>query len=475
MKLGFCAAGAATALGLLVSAGGQGPAPKAAPGGAGPLGPAAALRGTAYLEKTRRLALHWDNGDFELWDTEHGRRLGPVARLPRPAACCVASPDQATLLTGDRMPEVSNEDDLKAQVDGTFVATVSAWDAQSGARRHTIRVPQAAGHPYYLREWHAQWLDDSRALLVRLLRENPARAASGLQLLLVDTAAGKVVKVSEDFKFAGEHLSLPPDRKLAVTRDDNYVRRRKDGPGLESLTRNRDARTHGIDLERLTAAASWREPRGPEAPEGQEYYALLTRWCPTGSRVLTVDNYWAGERPSPRLRLGDAPSGRRLRTFSGHTGWALDVALTAAGDRLLSASEDGTVRVWDAGTGQAAAVLAGHAAGLNRVVVLPGDRLAVSAAEEPVAKVGDLTTGKLQFDLPGHDSAVREVGVVSGAVVRTVTRRGTATTWDCSTGKRLQVTPRPPDFPRRFGACELAEEKGALHLRIAKPTPGGRK
>ena len=468
-RVRFGAVCVAGALGLLAYAAGQGPDPKPPPAAAGPLGPAAALRGTAYLDKTHRLALHWNNGDFELWDTQRGQRLGPIERLPRPVGWCVASPDQATLLTGDRLPDVlNNHQDLKAQVNGTFVATMTVWDAPSGARKHALRVPEAAGHPYYLHEWYAQWLDNTRVLVVRLLRQNPARAASRLRLLVVDAAAGKVVQTSDELEWVGEHLTLSPDRKLAVLQDDNYVRRKKGGPGLESLSRNITARTHVLDVERLTVVAAWREPGDPKGPGPQDSYALLARWCPDGKTIVTVDRNSSEGGPAPRVRRWDARRGQLLQTFAGHTNHILDVAFTAAGDRLLTASEDRTVRVWDTGTGQAAAVLAGHAAGLNQVVVLPGDKLAVSAAEEPVAKVWDLATGKLKFDLAGHDAAVREVAAVSDTVVRTVTLRGTATTWDCATGKRLEVSPRPPEFPKRFGACELVEEKGTLHLRVRK-------
>jgi hypothetical protein len=55
---------------------------------------------------------------------------------------------------------------------------------------------------------------------------------------------------------------------------------------------------------------------------------------------------------------------------------------------------------------------------------------------------------------------------VPDPVVSTVTLRGTATTWDCQTGRALQVSPKPPDFPKRFGVCELDEEGGTLRMRF---------
>ncbi|MGH7747529.1 MAG: hypothetical protein ACREQ5_22635, partial [Candidatus Dormibacteria bacterium] len=117
---------------------------------------------------------------------------------------------------------ILNASDLDLQLKG-FVPTVSVWDARSGARKHIIRVPEAAGHRYYIHEWYARWLDNSHALLVRLLRENPGRAASRIRLIVINTDAGKVVKASDEFKFPGEHLFLSPDRKMALVKDDNYM------------------------------------------------------------------------------------------------------------------------------------------------------------------------------------------------------------------------------------------------------------
>jgi WD40 repeat protein len=416
---------------------------------------------------SRKVQLHWENGDFERWDTEQGHRLGRVERLPRRAGWCIGSPDEATILAADRMVDPSNSADRKLWWK-SFVPSISIWDTKSGARKHLIQVPEAAGYPYYIHQWYARWLDNSRVLLVRLQRENLSRGACRLRLIVIDTAAGKVVKASDEFKSAGEHLLLSPDRKLALVSDDNFARRAKDGNGVEGMIRNRTARTHIFDLERLTAVSSWREPRAPKAPDWEDFYSLLARWCPDGKTVITVDNVWSDGHPSPNVRLWDCQRGRLLQTFSGHKDYILDFALTTTGDKLLTASEDRTVRVWATRTGKLEAVLSGHAAGLNKVVVLQGDKLAVSAAEEPVVKVWDLATGKLKFDLSGHDSSVRELEVVSDKLVRTITRRGTATIWSCSTGKRLQVTPKPLDFPKRFGVCELDVQGNKLQMRIVK-------
>jgi WD40 repeat protein len=447
--------GAAAALGLRAYSSGKNSAPEES-------GPRTvkSLRGILYLEKSRRLAIYWGKGDFELWDTENGSRLGPVTRLPRPVGWCFASPDESTILTADRWVDPFDAADQKL-TGKRFVPSLALWDAKTGAQKRLIPVPEAAGYPFFDR-WRPLWLEDSSLLLVRSWSDNWSRGPYDVWFLRLDLTTGKVTGITEYFQGIGDQVLLSPNRKLAVVNRGDCVRRTKGG----SITVHYlNKRTNVFDLERLSVVSSWEEP--PYHPEGGDPgTALLARWCPDGRRVITVSNEWIEERNVPKVRLWDARSGKLIRTFLCHNDYILDVAFTADGERFLTASEDQTVRVWSLRTGKTEAILSGHSAGLNKVVVLPGDTLAVSAAEESVAKVWELTTGKLAFDLPDHDSAVRDVEIVSAEVVRTITRDGTATTWNCATGKRLNVIPRLSEFPKRFGVCELAEIEGTLHMRV---------
>ena len=429
--------------------------------GDGKIGSADFLSGTLYLKKARRLALYWKNGGFELWDTAQGHRLREVDRLRRPVGWCITSPDEASIVTGDRMVDPFNPDDRKLWWK-EFVPSIAVWDTRTGVRKHLIPLPEVVAPPNYIHEWYARWLDNSRIVIVRLLRENLVRAAFDPQLVLVDTIVGKVIKTSEILECTGEHILLSPDRKLAILKDDNYCQHTENG--LVTNYRNIYARTSILDMETLTVVSSWREP--PIDRGGKEGVALLARWCPDGKRVITVDQDCIDEHRISKINLWDAQSGKKVRSYSCHEDYILDVALTTHNERMLTASEDRTLRVWNLRTGNLESILTGHQAGLNRVIVLPGDKLAVSAAEEQTAKVWDLTVGKLKFDLAGHDSAIRDLDVISDKIVRTVTLLGTATTWDCSNGKRLQVTPNASTFPKKFGVCELSEKNGTLYMRI---------
>jgi WD40 repeat protein len=332
-----------------------------------------------YLEKAQRLALYWGNGDFELWDTEHGSRLGTVTRLPRPVGWCLASPDEATILTADR--SVNPFDPVDQKLTRSFVPSIAIWDTKSGSQKHLIRVSDVAVDTFFDRWSCPQWLDNSSLLLVRSWSDNWARGPYDVWFLRLDLTTGKVAEVTKYFKGMSEQVLLSPDRKLAVLNGGDCVHR--SWSGLLKVVYNGRERTYAFDLERLSVVSSWEEPAT----------ALLARWCPDGKRVITVSNEWIEERNVSKVRLWDARSGKLIRTFLCHNDYILDVAFTADGERFLTASEDQRVRVWSLRTGKLEAILSGHTAGLNKVVVLPGDKLVVSAAEESVAKVWDLTTG----------------------------------------------------------------------------------
>jgi WD40 repeat protein len=71
----------------------------------------------------------------------------------------------------------------------------------------------------------------------------------------------------------------------------------------------------------------------------------LVAWSPDGMRIATYSNDIVGGR------IWDATTGELSLTFTGHTGTVVSIVWSATGDRLLTASLDGTARIWDAQSG----------------------------------------------------------------------------------------------------------------------------
>jgi WD40 repeat protein len=83
--------------------------------------------------------------------------------------------------------------------------------------------------------------------------------------------------------------------------------------------------------------------------------ANRAHWPTDPPEVLTKRKEVGAER--------DAGTGQELRTLKGHTLPVSSVAISSDGRRIVSGSEDRTVKVWDAATGRSCAPSNGTRAG----------------------------------------------------------------------------------------------------------------
>lgn len=116
------------------------------------------------------------------------------------------------------------------------------------------------------------------------------------------------------------------------------------------------------------------------------------------------------------LKVWSVVSGKCLRTLVGHTGgvWSSQMS----GNTIISGSTDRTLKVWNAETGQCMFTLYGHTSTV-RCMHLHGNKL-VSGSRDATLRVWDIESGLCLHVLTGHVAAVRCVQydgrkVVSGA------------------------------------------------------------
>lgn len=189
------------------------------------------------------------------------------------------------------------------------------------------------------------------------------------------------------------------------------------------------------------------------------------------------------------IRVTELPEGtvtnEPVRFFPGHTARVGSIAFVPSGDRLVSVSNDGTLRVWDVATGkplrlyriekcrgEAALSPDGRAvaASADRTVVLldlkdgkagqagvrefeqvdsgfvgglrfsPDGRRLASANHDFSAVLWDVETGRLVQRLQGHQDQVRGVAFhPSGSRVVTGSYDRTVRIWDLPSGKPVRV------------------------------------
>ena len=95
---------------------------------------------------------------------------------------------------------------------------------------------------------------------------------------------------------------------------------------------------------------------------------------------------------------------RRCRAFERAQRWVRSVAFSPDGRRIVSGSDDKTIRVWDAETGEEMVEpLKGHSDWVRSVAFSPDGRRIVSGSDDKTIRVWDAETGEeVVGPLKGH-------------------------------------------------------------------------
>lgn len=104
--------------------------------------------------------------------------------------------------------------------------------------------------------------------------------------------------------------------------------------------------------------------------------------------------------------LWNLSSGKRVQSYSGHTGGVLCVDFSPSFDQLVTASADGTARLWDTEGGECLWVMEGHTESVRSACFAPISPLVLTASEDRTARVWNFGEQTLALELKGHTGAV---------------------------------------------------------------------
>ena len=128
---------------------------------------------------------------------------------------------------------------------------------------------------------------------------------------------------------------------------------------------------------------------------------------------------------------------RNNQTLEGHTGWVFCAAYSPDGRRVVSGSQDGTLKVWDTRTAKPISTLAGHDHMVFAAAFSPdGGRIVSGGRGDEKLRVWDANSGKQTMALKGHTDDVWSVAFSpDGSRVASSSDDGTIKLWDPGTGE----------------------------------------
>lgn len=141
------------------------------------------------------------------------------------------------------------------------------------------------------------------------------------------------------------------------------------------------------------------------------------------------------------MQLWDLGTGRRVRTFEGHTRTVWSIAFSADQRRALSCgSYDKTIRLWDIETGRCLRVLEGHPGAPRNVAWGADQRHALSCAYDKTMRLWDVETGTCLRVYSGHTNDLFSVAwSADQRRALSASQDHTLRLWDVQSGACLRV------------------------------------
>jgi WD40 repeat protein/serine/threonine protein kinase len=263
------------------------------------------------------------------------------------------------------------------------------------------------------------------------------RVAIGVAALVLLTMAGGLAATSYEAKVASAQrdAALAANRRLLTQTAAAHLES-GDVPGSERIIL--EVLPHRGAGPRYTAAALTVFEKA--LARDAEDFALLGHtdrvrsiaYSPDGQRLVTASY-------DGTARVWDAASGRQLLILRGHGGPVMAAAFSPDGRRIATGSFDRTARIWDAATGRQLLVVR-HPDRVRSVAFSPSGSQLITASYDHTARIWDAATGRLIRILTGHSALVTAATFSpDGHRIVTSSYDKTARIWDAATGRLIRL------------------------------------
>ncbi|MBK7337852.1 MAG: WD40 repeat domain-containing protein [Saprospirales bacterium] len=187
-------------------------------------------------------------------------------------------------------------------------------------------------------------------------------------------------------------------------------------------------------------------------PQGHSNVVRSVAFNPNGDKIITTSD-------DETVKVWDANSGQCILTLQGHSDVVRSAVFNPNGDKIITTSDDKTAKVWDVNSGQclstfqceSASILIGafHA---NR------DRI-ITASNNNTAKIWDANSRQCIGTLQGHSAKVRSAAFnPNGDAIITASHDQTTKVWNAHSGQCI-LTLQNPSYGPMNGAFNPSKDK----------------
>ncbi|GLZ03979.1 hypothetical protein Acsp03_14450 [Actinomadura sp. NBRC 104412] len=407
--------------------------------------------GVAWSPDGSRLASASRDREIRIWDPSagtslmvlrgHGGWVRTVSWSPDGTRLASASDDRTVRIwdarTGGELAALRGHEETVTRAawspDGTRLAsssydrTVRLWDPESGATTRTLR-----GHADLV--WELAWSPDGERLATtsfdRTLRLWSAEDGAELVVLRGHAEVLRAVAWSPDGTWLA---SCSGDRTIRLWDAERAAE--------VTVFRGHERAAVAVDWSstgRIVSACKdhtarvWADDGTSKVLRGHTDEIWSVAWSPDGERVAT-----ASHDGTARIWTAD---GAEVSVVRLHDDWVRDVAWSHAGSRLATASDDRTVRLWEPAQDAAPLVLDGHKDTVRGVSWSPDDERLASGSHDGTVRIWEARTGRHLMTLNMQGSPVRALSwSPDGRLIAAVSDNTQVVIWDAAQGTRTGV------------------------------------
>jgi WD40 repeat protein len=133
--------------------------------------------------------------------------------------------------------------------------------------------------------------------------------------------------------------------------------------------------------------------------QGHTDWVHTLAFSPDGTRLVSgSDDY--------TVKIWRLSSGTCLQTLDGHSSWVQSVAFSGDGRWIASGSDDQTIKLWDAQSGVCLQTLQGHHSWIQTVKFSPDSQILASGGGDGLTKLWDVQTGTCIRTIAAHTQQI---------------------------------------------------------------------